>query len=210
MAASLPFAQQHACYERIIADYHNRREQWPDTHLLHCQRQQNLAAAIETAAQAVNHSQKIHSHQCRIGRQRLREWARHLIGYGHEIEQAADFEGLLATVEQAAHTFSGGGIGELTAYDTAHRIAEHREILPTRIHLHSGTRKGAFILVEGLTREVPVIDKEQLPAPFHKLAPTALEDILCMYAKELRACKDTGSCQLVKDSGCRPMARPKC
>ena len=187
----MPASNAASCYEAVIRAYVEYRRNHPDRHIDHCLTQPSLLDTVVQAAQSVDHSGKIHPHQCRVGRKRLAEWGQELSSYTQRIRAATTFEGILDTVHYAAQNFSGGGIGELTIYDTAHRIGEKMGLPPKKIYLHSGTRSGAAILVKTIDKSTASIEASQLPPEFHKLAPTELEDILCMYKGALQKCADS-------------------
>ena len=69
-------------------------------------------------------------------------------------------------------------IGELTTYDTAHRIGCKLCLPPTRVYLHSGTQSGAVAL--GIHRSCTSISVKVLPKPFAVLEPYEIEDCLCI------------------------------
>jgi hypothetical protein len=84
-----------------------------------------------------------------------------------------------------AETIGGiPGIGDLTVYDTAIRIAAHRGLSPRRVYLHAGTRDGARAL--GVPRDRAWV----MPRELRRLRPMEIEDCLCIYKAELRRWAD--------------------
>jgi len=94
--------------------------------------------------------------------------------------KAADFAALHRLVEDQI----GGikGVGDLTVYDIAHRIGARFGKVPERVYLHAGTRIGARAFdISGAS-----FDPKILPQPFSRLAPSEIEDCLCIHKDELR------------------------
>jgi hypothetical protein len=97
---------------------------------------------------------------------------------------AASFGQILDIVDKAVGHFTG--LGSLYVYDTALRIGAKRDLLPTRIYLHAGTREGAKKLVDVTGRRV--LDRSELIAvapAIVDLAPHEIEDVLCIYKDRL-------------------------
>jgi hypothetical protein len=68
-------------------------------------------------------------------------------------------------------------------YDTAVRIGAYLGLEPDRVYLHAGTRRGARALGLGAGREW--LEIRELPVQFRRLNGRRLEDILCIYKREL-------------------------
>jgi len=85
-------------------------------------------------------------------------------------------------------------IGELVVYDVAHRVGAQREIEPSRVYLHAGTRVGA----RAFRLRGKSIAVDELPPEFQRLSPAECEDCLCIYHAELGRIADAH----------QPMARP--
>ncbi|HTQ38724.1 MAG TPA: hypothetical protein VMJ32_06835 [Pirellulales bacterium] len=98
------------------------------------------------------------------------------------LERATDFDSLFAIVSNAIGSIHG--IGELTIYDTALRIGAKLGLLPTRVYLHSGTRKGARAL--NLNWHAPYLEVGEFPAELQKLAAHEIEDCLCIFKDRFR------------------------
>src|SRR2546426_21264 len=122
------------------------------------------------------------SHQRRIPRAVLRRSAARLLDRLTELKRARSFEQLHNVVDATIARIHG--IGELTVYDTALRIAAHRGLEPKRVYLHAGTREGAKTL--GISRDRKWVLPGKLPRAFRRLRPIEIEDCLCIYKAELR------------------------
>lgn len=76
------------------------------------------------------------------------------------------------------------GIGELYVYDTSLRIGAKLNLLPERVYLHAGIRRGARAL--GLKAD-KALKVSVLPTEFHSLRPHEIEDVLCIFKKKFKA-----------------------
>jgi hypothetical protein len=139
--------------------------------------QDNLDAAIRTAALAIGPSGKRFSHQRRLPRAVLTRGLRALFGVKRQIRAALTFHDLFILVQSALIPLKG--IGELTVYDTAVRLGAFLALEPDRIYLHAGTRVGARQLGFDGTRGW--IFTSELPTPLDALPPSAAEDVLCIF-----------------------------
>ena len=140
-------------------------------------------------------------HQRRIPRWLLEHVEAKLQAIRRKLSSAADFDALHRLVEEEI----GGlkGIGALTVYDIAHRIGAYFGKAPERVYLHAGVRVGARALGIGGDSFDPKI----LPKPFARLAPSEIEDCLCIYKDELLGgARDN----FRRSSGCAVPRRPRC
>jgi hypothetical protein len=78
-----------------------------------------------------------------------------------------------------------GGIGELTIYDTAHRIGAYLRLAPENVYLHAGTRQGAKAL--GFKGSWASIPRREFPKALSRLRANEIEDCLCIYKNNLRS-----------------------
>lgn len=74
------------------------KQQYPDRHIDFCVQQKSLTNAIEVAAKAIDDQNKIHSHQRRIGKEKLTFFADQLKQKEAEIKKAKNFDELLCAV----------------------------------------------------------------------------------------------------------------
>ncbi len=95
----------------------------------------------------------MHPHQCsqgnkpdgRYGGCRLSRFADKLKEYAAQVEVAETFPELIGILRKARIK----GVGELTVYDTAVRIAAARGIDVDAVYLHAGTRRGVKKVLGG-------------------------------------------------------------
>lgn len=147
-----------------------------------------IKEAIEYAGMARNHKNKTHSHQRRVGKNKLKRLKEELLKHMGEIEKCQDFEELINTVEK--YTKNIEGIGKLTIYDTSLRIGFFLGIYPKKIYLHAGTRKGALhLLGKEKIKGRKFLLKEELPKEFRELEPYEIEDILCIFKDKFKDLK---------------------
>ena len=156
-------------------------------------RKQNaLSDAIDRAALAINKHGKRQSHQRRISRSTLKEARHTLLGVEGRLKASASFRELFETIERALRGVSGAG--ELFVYDTAQRIGAYLDLLPEDVYLHAGTREGARAL--GLNARAKYIPKSDFPLELQCLEAHEIEDLLCIYKKQLAALNRLGSTSL--------------
>ena len=136
-----------------------------------------LGQVITRAAHACTAGGRKHSHQRRIPPESLRELGTRLSGSKRAIRKATSFDELHEIVREVGEPIYM--IGELTIYDTAHRIGSKLGLSPTRVYLHSGTRSGAVAI--GIHRSHTSICVKELPEPFAVLEPYEIEDCLCIF-----------------------------
>jgi len=168
---------------RIIQRYRRLRQQHPDTHIQFTLAQPTFHEAMTVAAKAIDHRNKIHPHQCRLGRIALEAFGNRLQKYESQLLQAQSFDEILTVVRQAKVP----KICKTTFYDTAHRIGLYRQIPPDRIYLHAGTEIGVKNLFGPLHGKKFLLLSE-MPPEFQRpdLSASDLEDILCIYKGEFR------------------------
>jgi hypothetical protein len=142
-----------------------------------------FADALRLAALAEGPGGKRMAHQRRIPRTVLRHSATRLSARAKTLQRAKTFEELHDQVANVILPIRG--IGELTVYDTALRIAVFRRLKPKRVYLHAGTRVGARAL--GVSGDREWVAPHELPMAFRRLRPREIEDCLCIYKAELGA-----------------------
>lgn len=135
-------------------------------------------AALERAARSELATGKLHPHQWRVGRVTLSLWVKAVLRNEDEISRAANFHDLHHAISKARID----GIGELTIYDTAHRLGIARGLSPKQVYVHAGVRKGARALGLALRSSIQM---RELPSPLDRLSPSAAEDVLCIYKDDI-------------------------
>lgn len=131
---------------------------------------------------------KKHPHQRRISRETLDNAVCSLEKKKEELAAAKTFPELYAIVEGIEIS----GYGLLARYDFAIRYGFNKDIAPEEVYLHSGTLEGAKAVLPEKKRLRPgdVIKVKELPKPLQKLNGLHLENLLCIYKKELKRIKN--------------------
>jgi hypothetical protein len=156
------------------------------THRTGCQRDRDrfrrlpsLPDAVAEAAGSARADGKRESHQCRIPKHSLDQFAAAILE--QPLANARDFDDLHAYVRRAAKRVHG--IGELAIYDVALRIGWFGRMEPTRVYLHAGTREGARAL--GLDVSGASLARAVFPAAMQELSAAEIEDFMCIYKAQL-------------------------
>jgi hypothetical protein len=164
----------------IIQDYIARWRAPTERELRYYAIQRSLGDAIREAALSRLPSGKRHRHQRRIPLRVLESAERTLQRHADRLSKAKSFDELHKYVETVLSHIRG--IGPLAVYDIAHRIGAYLKLEPKLIYLHAGARKGARALeLNGNT-----LRPEEVPSELHSLRPAEIEDVLCIYADDLR------------------------
>jgi hypothetical protein len=128
------------------------------------------------------------SHQRRIPARALRRSADRLCQNANSLRKARSFEELHGLINYLLTSRSKKirGIGPLTVYDVAIRIAARKGLEPEHVYLHAGARVGAS-RVGAPNWRTGSISKSELPAEFDELSEAECENCLCIYfAKKKR------------------------
>lgn len=161
-----------------------------DTAVTLCEAAPDIKTAIQIACDSIKADGKHHNHQVKVRKSARDEFAVELgkvfSYYGPDWD---DFH----EVWEIADEVKPWGIGPLTVYDVAVRVAAHPyiDLTPTRLYLHTGARQGLLALI----RAAGLYDEEwrrdlrgdwllpsQLPARFGRhLTMDETEDFLCTY-----------------------------
>jgi hypothetical protein len=161
--------------KEIVDDYLRTRSGDEARYLKFYKTQTSRRHAIEKSAMAILPSGKRFAHQRRIPKAVLKEATAAL--QNTDLEECKDFDNLFRRVSDTIRPISG--IGELTVYDTAHRLGAYYGLSPEFVYLHAGVRKGAMKL--GIDCVGEKLCLEQLPKEFQLLNPEQIEDCLCIY-----------------------------
>ncbi len=166
--------------DEIVSDYIREYREAAREEMRAFERERSTSSGIRRAALCEWENGKRHPHQRRIPGALLEIVEARLQGIRRKLAKATSF----GAVHQAVKDEIGSirGIGELTVYDIAQRIGAHLRLAPERVYLHAGTRDGARVFCIGGNSFDPKI----LPKTFLNLAPSEIEDCLCIYKNELR------------------------
>lgn len=177
--------------DEIVNDYIREHRSDAQKEMRFFEIQRSPSDAIRKAALCELPSGKRHPHQRRIPKVLLEQVEVRLQGISRKLARATSFASFHQAVKDEIGSLTG--IGALTVYDLAHRLGAHFGKSPEHVYLHAGTRIGAQAL--GVSGDS--IDSKILPKPFSRLAPSEIEDCLCIYKDELR-----GNAHRRHDSGC--------
>ena len=136
-------------------------------------------SSVEAITNAVRPGGRKHDHQYRIPPVLLNEAERRLQGDAERLKRALDFAELHRALQEKIGVIPG--IGPLTVYDVAHRLAAFLGKAPALVYLHAGTKAGAAVL--GFRGKA--IHPDVLPAAFSRLSPAEIEDCFCIYKDDL-------------------------
>jgi hypothetical protein len=187
-------------FDQIVADYIRTQRPYTRAEMMDFVNEPSPSAAIRRAALCEMKDGKRHPHQRRIPKNLLEHVEAKLQAIRRKLSNAADFAALHSLVEREIGNIKG--IGALTVYDISHRIGAHFGKAPERVYLHAGTRVGARVF--SITGDS--FDPKILPKAFARLAPSEIEDCLCIYKAELTGSSRHDS----RSSDCAVARRPRC
>jgi len=167
----------------IIRHYQSRYRPKSEREIAWFRRQPSLEAAVSTAARAVDEQGRRFAHQRRIKLDAIQEAQREMLEACSELSSCRTFHELWNLL--SGILLPVAGIGELYIYDTAFRIGAHLNLLPDRVYLHAGVRKGAIGLGIPPQSNQWLLMRE-LPPALRGLPPHEVEDILCIYKRAVR------------------------
>lgn len=133
------------------------------------------------AATARNNKGAKHPHQRRISNAALEAGAAVLLSHLDDLLFCSSFDQLHSRIRSFVESIKG--LGQLFVYDTALRFGFSRNLNPTLVYLHRGTRTGAARL--GLNSKKATLNIYELPKEMSELSPIDVEDFLCIYKNEL-------------------------
>lgn len=127
---------------------------------------------------------KKHPHQRRIPNKVLKKVIYQLEKNRVELAGAKTFPELYSIVDG----IEVPGYGLLATYDFAIRYAFGKGIVPEDVYLHAGTLEGAKTVLAEKKKIHPgdIITVKELQKPLQKLNGLHLENLLCIYKKELK------------------------
>lgn len=156
----------------------------------HFYRQFPFLEAVKLAFQS-EYQGKLFPHQCRIGREKLNELA-NIAMQDIEVNGIKSFREF-EEIYQFVDNLSQPGIGLLTKYDIALRIAAHCQISVDRVYCHAGTTVGARAL--GIkAQDGDKLDTQIFPEPLCQMRADHLENFLCIYKDRFKGLNKVGKC----------------
>lgn len=138
-----------------------------------------LSDAIEKAAKAIDptNSDKMFSHQRRVGREKATEGYELLKYREIELSKCQTFKEIIAITDKVMKEIRK--LGLLWSYDTALRIGFHLKIYPTDVYMQAGVVKGYFKIFNKKPKGRKVAKRE-----FSMLADLEtyeIENFLCIW-----------------------------
>ena len=162
-------------WDDIVATYNRDHSQFPKAEIEYFS-SLSLQKAIEKAALCRTHDDKRHPHQYRLKQETLNEFHEALQVRANQIMACTSFDALFHVIKESRVS----GVGELTIYDTTHRIGIQKKLAPERVYIHAGTRGGASALgIDCKNREA--LEMTELPEALQQAGAAAAEDILCLF-----------------------------
>jgi hypothetical protein len=154
-----------------------------------CAAAPDLPAAVSRAVEARDENGKHHNHQSKVDITARRK-------FGRKITRS--FQGGRLPIDDfdAMHDklnfIKPYGIGPVTVYDVAIRIAAFLDIEPNCVYLHAGVRQGLKAFEDALERtgapftmrpwlRADKVPLSAFPRPFNSMKADDVEDILCTY-----------------------------
>lgn len=158
-----------------------------------CAEAPNFPTAVRRAVEARDEGGKHHNHQSKVDITARRKFGATIIRLaGRGSLDMTDFDNLHDRLDK----YKPYGIGPVTVYDTAIRIAAYLGIEPTSVYMHAGVRQGMKAFQEAIDRRrdpfmngilmaeeyrQPKVPLVAFPPPLCNLKADDVEDILCTY-----------------------------
>jgi hypothetical protein len=164
----------------------------------YCAKAPDLLEAIRRACDSKNEEGKQHNHQSRVPHAVRAAFAARI--EPHQAERIQTFDALYDYLDYVKPS----GIGPVTLYDVATRIAAFLELPVESLYLHAGVRVGWAALHGKRSPNVLRIPREQIPKELLRLPTDEVEDFLCCYREFFKP--------WLKDEKCNDqtsMERPK-
>ncbi|MBI4834515.1 MAG: hypothetical protein HY811_06830 [Planctomycetes bacterium] len=128
-------------------------------------------------------------HQRRVKKSVKDRVKKKLLRNAKAINKCKDFNSLYNIVEEN----SVKGFGDLSIYDTTMMIGFRKGILPDKVYLHRGTRRGAEILLGRQLSKTSCLLTDELDILLRKLKPYQIEDLLCICKDDFKLRKVTSA-----------------
>lgn len=149
-----------------------------DTVCEYCAQSPDVQTAIRRACASRAANGKMHNHQSRVPEFVRKKFASIIIG---RWKAPANFDEL----HDSLVSLAPAGIGPVTIYDVATRIAAYLSMDVCSLYLHAGVKEGWQILT-GEKEKRERIPRSELPAELRRLPTDEVEDLLCCYRETLR------------------------
>jgi hypothetical protein len=159
---------------------HHRRDHVTD----YCAAAPNFDVAVDRACASRAENGKMHNHQSRVKEKDRREFAKRIKRFKSVIFRDKDFDRLYDILDEVKPS----GIGPVTTYDVATRLAAFLDLDIESLYLHAGVRIG-WDLLHGGKEARERIERSDLPRAFAKLPTDEIEDLLCTYRDHLKGAR---------------------
>lgn len=146
----------------------------------------DIFEAIQRACDSKGEDGKTFFHQGRVwpvNRQALAERMKTDEKHYHTLRESKSFVEMFQYVDMVCDEVKG--IGEVTKYDVASRLAAYLDLEPTRLYFHAGVSVGLKALGIELPRGRKYLKRKELPEFFHDKNLDLLESFLCGYRSEI-------------------------
>lgn len=148
----------------------------------YCKEAPSFSKAVVRATDSKRPNGKIHNHQSRVPADVRELFKSKIMNHQTMVKKCKNFDELHDLLER----LKPEGIGPVTLYDVATRIAAYLDLPIVSLYLHAGVRVGYFILFGKRSPRVERIPISELPAALRRLPADEIEDMLCAYRDYLK------------------------
>lgn len=155
-----------------------------DTVIDWCKKAPNFKTAVKRAVASRRENGKMFPHQSKVTEKARTAFGDAILARNN-LRDVKDFDKLHDRLETIAMDIAG--IGPVTIYDVAVRIAGFLKVPVKSLYLHAGVRIGWFRLFDRRSPRLLRVPREQLPEALTKHLDTdSIEDFLCGYRVHLK------------------------
>lgn len=176
--------------ENIVNDWTYRfgpsgvQKERRDTVVEYCVGAKDINDAIDKACRSRNAQGKMHNHQSRVPeayRRNLAQKIKRAWWVNDENPSVENFDDLYDLVNRCRFS----GIGPVTIYDVATRIAAFMKMEVQSLYLHAGVRIGWQYLI-GRKDKRERVPRAELPHLLKRVTTDEIEDMMCAYRDQLK------------------------
>lgn len=142
---------------------------------------ENLLEAIRRACASRGANGKMWNHQSKVPEKVRRELASRLTLHLNAVRSATDFDALYSLIDSIAPR----GIGPVTKYDVAARLAAFLKLEYRTLYLHAGALEGWCRLTGEYEYKDVKIPRRKIPPVLLAVSINEIEDLLCTYRELL-------------------------
>ena len=148
----------------------------------YCAEAPDFETAAQRACASLRPNGKKHNHQSRVPNSVLDFFFFRIRKESEMFESLQSFDEL----HDGLKSIAPFGIGPVTVYDVAMRLAAYLHIEPQSLYLHAGVRVGYALLIGRRAPGLIRIPKEQLPKALQRIPCNEVEDMLCAYREYMK------------------------